>query len=339
MTNQAAKSGGRAKVAILGAGSWGGTLAKILCLSGNQVSLWTRDSQKAANLSQERVMDKPLPFNLPEAIEISADLEKCLHNKEIVLFCCTSQSLRSLAGSVKTALKSEKPVLVSAVKGLELETFMRMSEILSAVLPELSVATLSGPNLAAEILNGLPTASVIACKEATVARLVQEKLSVPSLRLYWNTDVAGVELGGSLKNVIAIAAGGVDGLELGYNAKAALITRGLAETTRLAVLLGAQPATMAGLAGLGDLVATCMSPLSRNYQLGYKIARGTTLKTAESELKAVAEGVSTTFAVCELAKKLNIELPIAQEVEASLKNEGNPQKAIMNLMTRPLVSE
>lgn len=343
----------QARIAVLGAGSWGGTLARILAAQNKDVSLWTRDEEKARILADTRVIEKPLHISLPPNLLVSSNLEKCLSGRNIIILACTSQSMRSVAGLVKSHLKlsspvtagksaessEDLPVLVSAAKGLELETFRRMSEVLEDVCPELAVCSLSGPNLAAEILKGLPTASVIACKDAEIAIKIQQALTVPTLRFYSNTDLTGVELGGSFKNVIAIASGGVDGLGLGTNAKAALMTRGLAEMTRIAVALGARASTMAGLAGLGDLVATCSSPLSRNYRLGYMIARGSKIKDAEAELGAVAEGVNTAHALCDLARDMKIELPIASQVEAALAGDISPQRAIMNLMNRPLVSE
>ncbi len=343
----------QSRIAVLGAGSWGGTLARILAAQNKDVSLWTRDEQKARALAETRLIEKPLHISLPPNLLVSSNLEKCLEGRDIIIFACTSQSMRSVASLVKAQLKLSTPVpagkisdnvnnlpaLVSAAKGLELDTFQRMSEVLQEVCPELVVASLSGPNLAAEILKGLPTASVIACKDADIATKIQKSLTVPTLRFYSNTDLTGVELGGSFKNVIAIASGGVDGLGLGTNAKAALMTRGLAEMTRIAVALGAKASTLAGLAGLGDLVATCSSPLSRNYRLGYMIARGSKIKDAEAELGAVAEGVNTARALCDLARKMNIELPIASQVEAALNGDISPQRAIMNLMNRPLVSE
>jgi glycerol-3-phosphate dehydrogenase (NAD(P)+) len=341
------------RIAVLGAGSWGATLARVLCLSGKQVTLWTRDEAKAARIIAARHIEKPLSIELPGSIEVSSDLEKCLRGAQIIIFACTSQTMRQVAQLVKSHIKCasavaagragetllEPPVLVSAAKGLELASFQRMSQILGEILPALPVCTLSGPNLAFEVLQGLPTASVIACKDNTVARYVQSQLTISTLRMYSNNDIVGVELGGSFKNVIAIAAGGVDGLSLGANAKAALMTRGLAEMTRIAVALGARASTMAGLAGLGDLMATCSSELSRNYRLGKMIARGTPPEAALASLGAVAEGVNTANAVCQLSAKMSIELPIAMQVEAALKGDISPQKAIMNLMTRPLVSE
>ncbi len=352
MTGQSA--GVQSKIAILGAGSWGATLARVFALAGKEVALWTRDPDKAEKLLSSRHVDKPLSIDLPAAIQISSDLEHCLAGSQIIVLACTSQSMRSVAQLVKAKLKStspvgassrsqgpvpDNPVLVSAAKGLELESFMRMSQILEEIFPSLPICSISGPNLASEILKGLPTASVIACKDADVAKYVQSELSTPTLRMYSNTDITGVELGGSFKNVIAIAAGGVDGLSLGANAKAALMTRGLAEMSRLAVTMGARASTMAGLAGLGDLMATCSSELSRNYRVGFMIARGSSPEHALASLGAVAEGVNTARAVCQLATTMSIELPIAMQVESALKGDISPQKAIMNLMTRPLVSE
>jgi glycerol-3-phosphate dehydrogenase (NAD(P)+) len=328
------------KISVLGAGSWGATLAWLLGSAGRNVSLWTHNREKLEQLRETRRLGKPLPITIPENVGICPDLEECVNGADVILFCCTAQSMRSVATNVQDALANAKgKALVTAAKGLELGTDLRMTEILSELIPGSTACALSGPNLAAEILNGLPCASVVACEVEAVARRVQEALSVPNMRLYYNTDVAGVEMGGALKNVIAIASGVVDGLDLGTNAKAGLMTRGLAEMTRLAVAKGAQAITLSGLAGMGDLVATCYSSLSRNYRLGYRMARGDSAETALRELGATAEGVTTAQAVCELSKKLAIELPIAQQVDMTLKGLSAPKQAIMSLMTRPLASE
>lgn len=331
------------KTAVLGAGSWGATLTWLLASAGRNVSLWTHNTEKLEMLRETRRVGKPLPITIPESVGICNDIGACVESADVILFCCTAQSMRSVAQQVAEAMPAARrtngPALVSAAKGIELHTFLRMTEVLKQANPGLAVCSLSGPNLAAEVLNGLPCASVIACEDTSVARAVQEQLSVPTLRLYSNTDVVGVELGGALKNVIAIAAGVVDGLDLGTNAKAALMTRGLAEMTRLAVAMGAQPTTLSGLAGMGDLVVTCYSSLSRNYRMGYRMARGETADAAEKELGATAEGITTAEAVCELSAKLGIELPIAQQVENTLKGITSAKQAIMTLMTRPLASE
>ncbi len=331
------------KTAILGAGSWGATLTWLLGSHGRNVSLWTQDSEKLTRLRETRRLGKPLPVTIPDSVEICDDIADCVNDADVIVFCCTAQSMRSVAQRVAGALNDQtlfrKPALVSAAKGIELHTFSRMTEVLANIIPLLPVCALSGPNLAVEVLNGLPCASVIACNDSAVAKAVQEQLSVPTFRLYSNNDVVGVELGGALKNIIAIAAGVVDGLDLGTNAKAGLMTRGLAEMTRVAVAMGAQPTTLSGLAGMGDLVATCYSSLSRNYRMGYRMARGDSAAAAEKELGATAEGITTAEAVCELSKKLGIELPIAQQVDSTLKGLTTPKQAITTLMTRPLASE
>lgn len=353
MAGSVLQSGKSAKIAVLGAGTWGATLSRILALGGRDVSMWCRAGDKARQMLATRKIEAPLAIDLPENIRITSDIVECVHGRQVIIFCCTSQSMRSVAVQVADGLRhhlnqmsgndvagtDRLPVLVSAVKGLEIGSNKRMSEVLHEVLPELPGCSLSGPNLAAEILQSLPTASVVGCADENVAKFVQSSLNLPVLRLYSNTDIVGVELGGSLKNVIAIAAGAVDGLKLGYNARAALITRGLAEMSRLAVALGAERTTLAGLAGLGDLVATCSSSLSRNYRLGFQIARGENPASAEAGLGAVAEGVSTARAVVSLSKQLGVEMPIATQVEQTLKGECRPDTAIMNLMSRPLASE
>lgn len=333
--------GEEARIAVLGAGSWGGTLAWLLGSAGRDVSLWTHNSEKLQQLQETRRLGKPLPITIPANVKIHVDLNTCIADADVIIFACTAQTMRSVAQKVQVGIdKNRKDLaLVSVAKGLELGTDLRMTEILRQAIPSASACSLSGPNLAAEILNGLPCASVIACEDESVARRVQEALSVPTMRLYTNTDVIGVEMGGALKNVMAIAAGVVDGLDLGINAKAGLMTRGLAEMTRLAVAKGAQAITLSGLAGMGDLVATCYSSLSRNYRLGYRVARGDSVETAQRELGATAEGVTTAEAVCELSRTLGIELPIAQQVDMTVRGLRAPRQAIMSLMTRPLASE
>lgn len=328
------------RIAIIGAGSWGGTLTWLLASAGKEVSLWTHNPEKLVQIQETRRLGKPLPISIPESVKVCPTLDEAVHNATVILLCCTAQTMRSVAESVAASIGAAKDVvLVSAAKGLELETDARMTEILREKLPALPACALSGPNLAAEILNGLPCASVVACEDMSVARRMQEALSAPTMRLYSNTDVVGVEMGGALKNVIAIAAGVGDGLDLGTNAKASLMTRGLAEMTRMAVAKGAQAITLSGLAGMGDLVATCYSSLSRNYRLGYRMARGDSVETAQRELGATAEGITTARAVCELSKKLSIELPIAEQVDMTLRGLSAPKQAIMSLMTRPLASE
>ncbi|MDQ5936060.1 MAG: Glycerol-3-phosphate dehydrogenase [Cyanobacteriota bacterium erpe_2018_sw_21hr_WHONDRS-SW48-000092_B_bin.40] len=335
-------------VTILGAGSWGLTLAHLWCHSGRPVKVYCRNQAGALKLTTTRLMEKPRAHHIPSEVVITSSLDEALSDTDLVVFACNSQSMRELATAVAASLlnsadggKTDKslPVLVSATKGLELGTQMRMSEILTAVVPGCGVASLSGPNLADEVLGGLPTASVVASADINLARSLQSQLSAPKFRVYASDDPVGIELGGTLKNVIAIAAGACDGLSLGVNAKASLLTRGLAEITRLAVRLGAKPQTMAGLAGMGDLFATCSGPLSRNYRVGFELARGKALSLILEELGSVAEGVPTAEAVCELSKRLGLELPIAEQVESTLKGNSTPAGAIMALLSRPLASE
>ena len=330
-------------IAVLGAGIWGTTLAWLLASAGKSVLLWSRDSGRVENLKRERKITKPVPLQFGQEIEFTSDLGQALHPAGVALICCTSQSTRIVVNDIKSYFSGQPqaklPILVSAVKGLELESLKRMSEVIAEVIPSASVCALSGPNLALEIMKGLPTAAVVASHDLTTAAHVQKILSVSKFRIYSNTDIVGVELGGTLKNVIAIAAGGSDGLNLGVNAKAALITRGLAEMTRLAIYMGAKPTTMAGLAGMGDLIATCMGPLSRNYRLGQELARGKTLEQIKHDVEGVIEGIPTTEAVCELSKRLGVELPIAELVQNFISGAITPEKAIMALMARPLASE
>lgn len=326
-------------IAVLGAGSWGLTLASLWggkpdCL----VKVYCRNQERAKSLASSRQIDRPRTEPLPESVQVLSELSACLEGADVNVLVCSSQGMRALTEAMaETGLAL--PVLVSAVKGLELKSHLRMSEIIQAAFPQAAVAALSGPNLAMEVLSGLPTASVVACKDIAVAKQLRQVLSAPRFRVYANDDLPGVELGGTLKNVIAIAAGVCDGLGLGVNAKASLLTRGLAEMTRLAVRLGARPSTMAGLSGMGDLFATCESSLSRNYRVGYGLARGKSLETILTELGQVAEGVTTTQAVCELSIRLGLELPIAEQVESTLKGISTPEEAIMALLSRPLSSE
>jgi glycerol-3-phosphate dehydrogenase (NAD(P)+) len=330
-------------VAVLGAGIWGVTLASILAKSGKTVQLWSRDSDRFRELKKTRRIEKPTALELSPAICFADDLGEALRSASVAIISVTSQSMRLVCSQIKQALegtpKERSPILVSAVKGLELDTLKRMSEVINEIVPHVSVCALSGPNLAAEMIQGLPTAAVVASQDITTAAHVQKILSVPKFRIYSNTDLIGVELGGTLKNVIAVAAGGSDGLRMGINAKAALITRGLAEMTRLAIYMGAKSSTLAGLAGMGDLIATCAGPLSRNYRLGYQLACGNTIESIKQETEGVIEGIPTAEAVCELSKRLGVELPIADLVQTSFLGEITPEKAILALMARPLVSE
>ena len=333
----------RENITVLGAGTWGMTLTRLLANSGKRVTLYTRSKEKEETLKRLRKIEKPIAITINNEVLITSNLSEAIAQSSIIIICCTSQSMRSLCGELAPLFRAipdgKKPVFVSAVKGLELDSLKRMSEVISELIPGTNVCALSGPNLAEEILNGLPSAAVVASQDFATAASVQKVLSVPRFRIYSNGDIIGVELGGTLKNVIAIAAGGSDGLCLGANAKAALLTRGLAEMTRLSSYMGAKSNTLSGLAGMGDLIATCAGPTSRNYRLGMELARGKKLAQIMEEVGAVIEGITTTAAVCELSKRLGVELPIADLVQTTLLGEIEPEKAIMALMARPLASE
>jgi len=329
------------RIAILGAGSWGTTLAKLLVSPAKSLTLWTHSSTKAAQLTANRRLSRPLEFTLPEEVEITSDINKAVEAADILIFAVSSQHMRQVGQMVHASLQSRQaaPILVSVAKGLELDSLYRMSEVLNEVIPGGIYCALSGPNLAVEILQGLPTAAVIAGQTSDHTLIVQQCLTRDKFRLYRSDDLVGVELGGTLKNIMAVAAGCCDGLNLGANARAALLTRGLAEMNRLALALGARSATLFGLSGMGDLIATATSDLSRNYRLGLALGRGDNLTVALEGLGGTAEAVPTTQAVCSLAAKLNLNLPIAEQVELVLKGTSTPTDAIMSLMSRPLSSE
>lgn len=333
-------STGGVRVAVLGSGAWGSTIAWLLARQGNvDVRLYSHNPEKVSRIRETGLLEKPSPVAVPERLTVSSDLDATVHGAGIIVLACTSQIMRELARSLRPIIGAGSPILVSVAKGLELNSNLRMSEVLKQELPGIRVMSLSGPNLAFEIRAGLPAAAVVAGDVLDDVKLVQKTLSANTFRLYSTDDLIGVELGGTLKNIIAIAAGGSDGLNLGVNAKAALLTRGLTEMKRLALKLGARESTLYGLSGMGDMMATCQGPLSRNYRVGDYLAKGTTLEVSLKLVETEAEGVATTYAVCELSKSLGLELPIAEQVQAVLKGSTTPEKAIMALMTRPLANE
>lgn len=322
-------------IGVLGAGSWGTALAVHLARTGHAVRLWARDASLAAAMAGSRENVAYLPgVTLPAALRPTGDLAEALDGAEFVVTAVPSHGLREVA---RTASRHLPPacVIVSATKGLEEGSLLRMSEVLRSELPEAGeIIALSGPSFAAELARELPTALVAAGQSSAVVEAVMAHFRSPCLRLYGSADVVGVELGGSLKNIIAIAAGVVEGLGVGHNALAALITRGLAELSRLAVAQGAQRETLAGLAGLGDLVLTCTGDLSRNRKVGIELAHGQSLATILGSTRMVAEGVRTTEAALALGATHGIELPIAREMSDVLAGRTDPQTAIRNLMGR-----
>lgn len=328
-----------APIAVIGGGSWGTALAIHLGRLGLSPRLWARDATLVGLIRSQRENPWYLPgLPLPAALGVTANLAEALEGTGLVIVAVPSHVFDGvMEGAAPWVARGT--IILSATKGLEPERSRRMSEIASARCPESPIAALSGPTFAREVALGRPTAAVVASAEPEVARALQRQLSSPEFRLYTNRDLLGVEIGGALKNVMAIATGISDGLGLGENARAALITRGLAEITRLGVALGASPATFAGLAGIGDLVLTCTGSLSRNHALGLALARGKTLEQAREETRMVAEGARTSLGATALAQRAGVALPICQEVAAVLFQGKTPREALASLLQREYRAE
>jgi glycerol-3-phosphate dehydrogenase (NAD(P)+) len=334
------------RVAIVGSGSWGTALALSLARHrGHSVTLWSHTAAAAEAIGRRRENPAYLPgYKIPDQVFVTTDLAAAASGADIVISAVPSQHVRPTLRLLAPVLTSSQ-IVVSATKGLEDGTFLRMTEVIQEAAREanpglnargLAVGALSGPSFAQEVAAGLPTAVTIAFAEAEIAARIQEEFNSPVLRLYTNDDVVGVEFGGALKNVIAIAAGIACGLELGHNSVAAIITRGIAEITRLAVSCGGRRETLAGLAGLGDLVLTCTGPLSRNRTVGIELGHGRKLAEILSNLGGkVAEGVRTTSAALGLAKLRGVEMPITEQMLEILQRGKSPQDAIRDLMRRP----
>lgn len=328
------------KLTVLGAGCWGATLTWLLTDNFDEITLWARKDFIPQELVKNKKLTKPLEVQLQDKIQIETDLAKAIDGADIVLFVISTSGIRSVSKNLKAAGIKPNQIVVNASKGIELDTLKRMSEVIKEELPDNQVAVLSGPTLAIEVLKGLPTAASIACECPEVATKLQEALTVKDkFRLYSNTDVAGVELGGSLKNVIAIAAGFVDAMKLGDNTKGTMLTRGMAEMVRISMALGANPSTLYGLSGMGDLIATCSSPLSRNYRVGYMTGEGKNLDEILESLGSVAEGVKTSKAVCQLVKELGISAPLSEMIYEVIHTDTTPKEAISKLMNRSLKQE
>ncbi len=329
-------------IAIIGAGAWGTGLAIVLGRKGtHRVRLWAHELDVCQSINAKRINDKFLAGReIPEGVSASNDLATVLEGAQIVVSVMPSQHCRSLFERMRPLIQSQA-LVVTATKGLEESSLLRMSEVIAQVLQRTDgIGALSGPSFAQEVARGDPTAVTIASTDADLQRLVQQEFSGSSFRVYTNSDIIGVELGGALKNIIAIAAGICDGLGFGHNSAAALITRGLAEMTRLAVACGGRAETMAGLAGLGDLVLTCTGGLSRNRSVGVELGRGKKLPEIIAAMHGmVAEGVFTTTAAVGLARARNVEMPITEQMHAILHHGKSPREAIQELMTRSGKSE
>jgi glycerol-3-phosphate dehydrogenase (NAD(P)+) len=321
-------------LAVLGAGSWGTALAVHLARIGHQVCLWARDERLVVEMSASRANPGYLPETcFPERLTATADVKEAVARASIVLFAVPSHGLRAVVRAAAPYIPAGA-ILVSTTKGLETDSLRRMSEVISEDAARHPVVVLSGPSFAAEVARGLPTAVVAASIDAEAALRVQDRFRSSAFRLYVTDDVPGVEIGGAMKNVIAIAAGVVEGAGLGHNSMAALITRGLAEISRVAGAEGGRRDTLAGLSGLGDLVLTCTGDLSRNRHVGIELGRGRPLNEILSGMRMVAEGVRTTGAALALGARHGIELPIAAQMAAVLEGRRSPLEAVEALMGR-----
>lgn len=327
----------KGRIGVIGAGSWGTTLADLLARSGHDVTLWAYEADLAAEMQATGVNSRFLPdIPLSPRISYTNSLPEAVATAKLVLFVSPTQVMRMVLASVMPYLPEQIP-LVSASKGIELDTLNTMSQLFRELLPPErhgQIAVLSGPSFAREVARQMPTAVAVAATDAGVARKVQAALTTDSFRVYTNQDLVGVELGGAIKNVIAIAAGISDGLGFGHNTRAALITRGLAEMSRLGGALGAKPATFAGLAGMGDLVLTCTGDLSRNRTVGLRLGQGERLADIIASMTMVAEGVKTTESAWMLARRHEVEMPIITQIYRILYHDKSPRQAVIELMTR-----
>ena len=330
------------KIGVVGAGSWGTALANLLAHKGFSIDLWAYEPEVAAQIRETRENKLFLPgFTLSENITPHNDAGAVTKDKDLVVIVVPSHLVRNVAGAIASSI-SPKTIIVSASKGIENVTHLTMSGVIHEVLPFIDqrrLTVLSGPSFAREVADKMPTGVTIAAKDPEVAEYVQKIFAAPYFRVYTNDDLVGVELGGAVKNVIAISAGIVDGLKLGNNTRAILITRGLTEIRRLGLCLGANPDTFMGLAGLGDLLLTCTGDLSRNHTVGKKIGEGLSLKDVLADMRMVAEGVKTAKSVYNLSRKLGVEMPICHATYHVLYDDFSPMEALNQLMTRDLKPE
>jgi glycerol-3-phosphate dehydrogenase (NAD(P)+) len=322
------------RVAVLGAGSWGTTVASIVTRNADDVVLWARRPEVAAEIEAEHTNCTYLPGHaLPARLRATADLAEATERCDLVIVGVPSKGFRAALTAAAPSIRPWVPV-VSLTKGFEPESLRRMTEVIADVLPGHPAGVLTGPNLAREIVAGQAAAAVISLEDDHVARALQRLFRSGLFRVYINHDVTGCEVGGALKNVIAIATGMAQGLEAGDNTRSMIITRGLAELTRLGVAMGGRPETFAGLAGMGDLLATCISPLSRNRHVGEQLGRGRSLEEIMGEMREVAEGVTTSALVLELAGRYDLELPICESISAVVQGRSTPNEAFRGLLRR-----
>ena len=327
-------------ITIIGDGGWGTTLASYLALKKYRVILWGAFPDYVEILKKKRVNTKFLPgHKIPSSVTLTSDLKFAIAKSDLIVLATPSQYLRGTLQKIKRTGFPKDKIFLSVVKGIDPQTLQRMSEVIYEELGLVKLAVLSGPTIASELAAGVLTTAVIGCDDLSLAQKLQKVFHSEIFRIYINTDVIGVELGGSVKNVIALAGGICDGMGLGTNAKAALMTRGLVEMSRLGQALGAKKESLFGLTGLGDLITTCMNTKSRNRTVGEQIGRGKKINTILSGMEMVAEGVITTKAVYKLGKKLGVKMPITEEVYKVIYNNKNIKKAITDLMLRDLKHE
>lgn len=327
------------KIAVLGIGGWGTALSVLWAKKGHSICLWGKNPSRVNDLQNWRENRTYLPgIRIPDSIGLTSDLENC-SDADLIAFVTPSTALREVADRLRKFSLNRNAAVLSCTKGIEHGTGKRMSEILAEMFPDRAIAVLSGPNLAVEVSRDLPTATVLACNRPERARELQNDLSGPRFRIYTGDELAGIELGGALKNIFAIAAGASDGLGLGDNSKAALVTRALAEMIRLGTRMGGQVRTFHGLSGAGDLIATCFSKHSRNRRVGEQLSAGQSVKEITSAMQLVAEGIPTAKSAYECARKLNVETPIIDQVHALLYDRKPPMQAMEELLGRDQKSE
>lgn len=322
------------KICVLGAGSWGTALALVVAKKGYNVSMWTLSEDQCQKVNSTRENVDYLPgVNIPKNIHITTDLKEAINDSSVIVLAVPSQAIRSVCKQIKPFVNKNQ-ILVDVAKGLEKGTGLRLSQVCEKELTECKYVVLSGPSHAEEVSRDIPTTVVVASKDLTTAEKIQDIFMSPKFRVYTNPDVVGVELGGALKNIIAFGAGICDGLGYGDNAKAALMTRGIREISRLGVAMGAETSTFSGLSGIGDLIVTCTSMHSRNRRAGILIGQGKSLDETLKEVKMVVEGITATEVAYEVAKKLNIEMPITNAIYSVLHDGANPDEVVDELMMR-----
>ena len=330
------------QIAVLGGGGWGTALACLLDSVGHEVRLWVRREALAQELAQKKENTAYLPdIPLPETLRFTAELSVAVTQAEVLVVAVPSHAVRSIAAALGSLLTTT-PLLVSTSKGIEQGSLQTMSGVLTQALPTRfarKIATLSGPSFAAEVARGLPTAVTVAAQDQTVAQRVQALFSAPAFRVYTTTDMIGAEIGGAVKNVIALAVGVSDGLGYGYNARAALITRGMAEVVRLATRMGANPQTLSGLSGMGDLILTCTSDLSRNRTVGIRLGKGESLEAVQRTMTTIAEGIRNCRSILDLAQRLAVDMPIVEQIFALVYAGKRPTQVVTDLLARQMKAE